>query len=176
MTNDPEDVRWKWSREHGDVSRFYRRSAAVNSASTPRTNPHMRELHEQLNTLTLLIIDISRQQPATIQIAAIPMIPMTTSPPAHISRCIWCHSQDHSLRSECTLFAESMKSGNIRINEIGPVVLTSTGMEIPPAFGRDGMRHFYDLVCPPVSADVHLVTYDNGARINNLSGTFITMT
>jgi hypothetical protein len=65
-----------------------------------------------------------------------------------VSRCIWCHSPDHSRRSECMLFSEALKSGNIQINEIGHVVLSSTGAEFPPAFGRGGMKLLYDAIFP----------------------------
>jgi hypothetical protein len=41
-----------------------------------------------------------------------------------------------------------MKTGNIRINEYGRVVFSSNGTEIPPAFGRGGMKLLYDTVCP----------------------------
>jgi hypothetical protein len=42
----------------------------------------------------------------------------------------------------------AMKSGNIRINEVGHVVLSSTGAEFPPAFGHGGMKSVYDVFYP----------------------------
>jgi hypothetical protein len=85
--------------------------------------------------------------PAPTTITAIPTSSSRRIP--RVSRCIWCDSPDHSRRSVCVLFAEALKSGNIRINEVGYVVLSSTGAEFPPAFGRGGMKRFYDAVCPP---------------------------
>jgi hypothetical protein len=89
--------------------------------------------------------------PPAVPFATIATIPTSSSICCvpRVSRCIWCDSPDHSRRSECTLFAEALKSGNIRINEVGHVVLSSTGAEFPPAFGHGGMKLLYDAVWPP---------------------------
>jgi hypothetical protein len=88
--------------------------------------------------------------PAAASTATIPTIPTFISRRVpRVSRCIWCDSPHHSRHSECSLFIQAMKTGNIRINEVGYVVLSSTGAEFPPAFGRGGMKLLYDTVCPP---------------------------
>jgi hypothetical protein len=95
---------------------------------------------------------VSLNYPAPTSISApastaIPTIPTSSSRRTpRVSRCIWCDSKDHSRRSECALFIAAMKTGNIRINEYGRVVLSSTAAEIPPSFGRGGMKFTYDTV------------------------------
>jgi hypothetical protein len=60
------------------------------------------------------------------------------------------------------LFAEALKTRNIRINEVGHVVLSSTAAEIPPAFGRGGMKSVYDVLYPqlPSHGLLRLYAYD----------------
>jgi hypothetical protein len=70
-----------------------------------------------------------------------------------------------SIIPDCALFAEALKSGNIRVNEVGHVVLSSTGAEIPPAFGRGGMKLLYDTVYPSSSPShglLRLYNYNDG--------------
>jgi hypothetical protein len=71
-----------------------------------------------------------------------------------VSHCIWCDCPDHSCRSECRLFIHAMKTGNVRINEYGRVVLSSTGAVLPPAFGHGGMKSIYDVVYPPCQIQI----------------------
>lgn len=62
------------------------------------------------------------------------------------------------------LFAEALKSGNIKINENGRIAFTPSGVEIPPAFGRGGMRVMYDLIFSTMAsqAKVNTITFDDG--------------
>jgi hypothetical protein len=100
---------------------------------------------------------VSAPSTASSTAPALPAAPtvISTIPTFHpilrVSRCIWCDSPDHSRRSECSLFIHAMKSGNIRINKVGYVVLSSTGAELPPSFGRGGMKSVYDVFLPPTS-------------------------
>jgi hypothetical protein len=120
-------------------------SIAVNSPKPLPSDLAVKELVDQVNALSSLIRSIPANPP-TVPTATIPIL---ASHPDRVSRCIWCDSPDHSRRSDCTLFAEALETGNVRINEVGHVVLSSTGAEIPPAFGRGGMKLWYVTVCPP---------------------------
>jgi hypothetical protein len=103
-------------------------------------------------------------------IPAIPAIPIASSAPAiirpeRVPKCIWCDSREHSRRSDCVLFAEALKSENIKINENGRIAFASSGAEVPPAFGRGGMKAMYDLVFSTLAASqagVHTITFDDG--------------
>jgi hypothetical protein len=132
-------------------------STTVNSPKPPPSDPAFKELVNQVNALSSLI----RSTPANPQTVPTAMIPILASRPDHVSCCIWCDSPDHSNR---ILFAEALETGNIRINEVGHVVLSSTNAEIPPAFGRGGMKLLYDTVCPPPAPSrglLHMYAYDD---------------
>jgi hypothetical protein len=104
---------------------------------------------------------------APAPISAIPTIPASSSRRVpRVLRCIWCDSRDHTRRSECSLFIDAMKTGNIRINKYGRVAFSSTAAEIPPAFGRGGMKSMYDTVfpvksTPPSRGLLRFYTYDD---------------
>ena len=57
-------------------------------------------------------------------------------------------SRFHSRRSECSLFVDAMKTRNVRINEHGRVVLSSTDPEIPLAFSHGNMKFFCEVLYP----------------------------
>jgi len=127
-----------------------RRTLLTTAVSSPRPTPMdpIKELTEQLAALTLLIkSNLSEGKPtpsvstSTPQVSAAP-----TSRSDRTPRCIWCDSREHARRSDCTLFTEALNTGNIKINDHGRVAFTSTGAETPPAFGRGGMKSFYDVV------------------------------
>jgi len=135
-------------------------STAVNS---PRPDP-IKELTEQMAALTLLVK--SNLSGSNLMLSTPALAPVTSPNPRsdRTPRCIWCDSRDHSRRSDCTLFADTMKTGNIKINENGRVAF-STGGEIPTAFGRGGMKSIYDVVYPAPAqsqATVRAITFDDG--------------
>jgi hypothetical protein len=120
--------------------------STLSPAPTP-INVAVKELSEHVAALTSMIksshlfVDITAATPtpapapvptpAPVFVPApaptrIPRIPTFSSHRVpRVSRCISCDSPDHSRRSECPLLAEAPKSGNIRINEVGRVVLFS---------------------------------------------------
>jgi len=142
-------------------------TTAVGSLTPMPMDPAIQALTEQMAALTVLVksslSDGNLATSAPSPNLAAPA-PIAVTAPAHISRCIWCHSCDHSHRSDCALFIEALKIENVKINENGHVAFISTGTEIPPAFGRGGMKSLYDIVylaTASVQAAAHAITFDD---------------
>jgi len=146
-------------------------TTAVGSPTPVPMDPAIRALTEQMEALTLLVkSSLSGIKPvASVPSTASAPTPVAVPAPRsdRIPRCIWCDSREHSRRSDCALFMDALKTGNIKINENGRVAFTSTGAEIPPAFGRGGMKSLYDVVYPaaaaPTQAATRAITFDDGS-------------
>jgi hypothetical protein len=167
-----------YDREHtmrgslGPSSAISHTSTAVNSPKPTPIDPAVKELTDQLAALALIVKGMTSDKQGTTSTPAastVPAAPAAPPRPEQIPRCIWCDSRDHFRRSEYTLFGEAMKAGHIKINENNRIALTATNAEIPPAFGRGGMKMMYNLVHPPTSAtssqgNVRTITFDDGVR------------
>lgn len=144
-------------------------STAVNSPKPTPVDPAVKELTEQLAALALVVKGLTLEKQTTAITTS--ATPAAAPPrPKRIPRCIWCDSREHSRRSECNLFAEALKVGHIKINENNRIAFTSTNVEIPPAFGRGGMKMMYELVHPPASVaspqgNVRTITFDDGGEM-----------
>jgi hypothetical protein len=141
-------------------------SAISQSSDTPAVTSPKPAINIAASPTTPNSIPIVPTAPASASAPApaIATIPTSSSRLVlRVSRCIWCDSPDHSRRSDCALFAEALKTRNIRINEVGHVVLSSTAAEIPPAFGRGGMKSVYDVLYPqlPSHGLLRLYAYDD---------------
>ena len=144
-------------------------TTAVGSPTPVPMDPAIQALTEQMAALTLLVKsslssgNLATSAPTTNLPAP---TPIAVTVPARNPHCIWCDSREHSRRSDCTLFIEALTTGNVKINENGRVAFTSTGAEIPPAFGCGGMKSLYDVVYPaaaPVQAAARAITFDDGS-------------
>jgi hypothetical protein len=153
-------------------------SPATTAVASPALDP-VRELTEQLAALTLMVKALQPQ--STIDKSTTPNVPIpaSTSFPRGPRRCIWCDSTEH-LRKECPTFDTVFKSGGVGFNNQGRVILTSTGQELIPAYGRGGMKAFYEsqpqAPVPVRQVSVNAISFDDGfgssagTRITKLDG------
>ena len=98
-------------------------------------------------------------------------------------RCIYCDSLDHR-KGDCKLLTEDLRLQRVKLNEKGYIVNVATGEEIPPMYGRGGMKCIIDLSqpkAPPstptsVSADTNVIVFDDSAAYGSLGGSSIRVT
>jgi hypothetical protein len=138
-------------------------SPATTAVASPALDP-VRELTEQLAALTLMVKSLQStgiDKPATPGISA----PPAASFPRGPRRCIWCDSTEHMHR-ECPSFDTVFKSGGVAFNTQGRVILSATGQELIPAYGRGGMKAFYEsqqqAPVPVRQASVNAFSFDDG--------------
>jgi hypothetical protein len=124
-------------------------SPATTAVASPALDP-IRELTEQLAALALMVKSLSAaDSKSTVSSAPSIPAPPATSFPRGPRRCIWCDSTEH-MRKECASFDTAFKSGGVAFNNQGRVILAATGQELVPAYGRGGMKAFYESQQAPV--------------------------
>jgi hypothetical protein len=140
-------------------------SPATTAVPSPALDP-VRELTEQLAALTLMVKSLSSNDKPAVSSTPAPSI---SAPPSGFfprgpRRCIWCDSTEH-MRKECPSFDTAFKSGGIAFNNQGRVILTASGQELVPAYGRGGMKVFYESQQAPApvrQVSVNAISFDDG--------------
>src|SRR5437667_3443300 len=93
--------------------------------------------------------------------------------PARTPLCIFCDSTEHTNRTQCPDFAEALRKGRVYLNTQNRTVNAVTGQEIPPMFGRGGMK--IPLETPPaIPVQNNNITLDNLGHLGNQSSVHIT--
>jgi predicted aspartyl protease len=130
-------------------------STAAKSKSTPKTStpvvqpavdPAVAEITKQLAALTLLVQANVGATP--VSTPAPTLAPAQPYAAARTYRCMWCDSPDHR-KDRCGELTSVVQTGRVRFNEKGYVVNAATGEEIPPMFGRGGMKVLLPAVVQP---------------------------
>jgi hypothetical protein len=141
-------------------------SPATTAVPSPALDP-VRELTEQLAALTLMVKSLSSNDKPAVYSAPAPSIsvPPSGSFPRGPRRCIWCDSTEH-MRKECSSFDTAFKSGGVAFNNQGRVILAASGQELVPAYGRGGMKAFYESQLQqapiPIRVNVNAISFDDG--------------
>jgi len=115
-------------------------TSPVSSNPTPNSDLTIIELTKQLANLTLMVQATMNPQTAAAQSKPSPV--KTTD---RIYRCVWCDSASHSRKADCPDLGDAVKRGLVAINVKGRIVNTSTGEEIPPMYGKGGMKKIFEL-------------------------------
>lgn len=152
---------------------------------TPNSDPSVAELTKQIASLTLMMQ--AHMNPPNSSEQAKPMTARTTDLILH---CIWCDSTNHIHQPDCSELDEALKKGLVAINIRNRIINAITKEEIPPMFGRGGMKKVFEATTttpavavtnaitleeptygalgPEVSIHVTTFDFDNGTRTDKI--------
>src|SRR4030095_6102840 len=137
--------------------------------SSPPVSDPIAELTKQFSQLALLIkANMEGPKPVMTAPNAIP-----NAPPAHTPLCIFCDSTEHTRRTQCPDFAEALRKGLVYLNAQNRIVNAVTGQEIPPMFGKGGMKKLLENP-PAVVVQNNNITLDNLAHLGNKNSVHVT--
>jgi len=146
-------------------------SPTTTAVASPVLDP-MQALTEQFAALALMIKQALPTVPVPTMVpsVSVPVLPamsptdMSVPRPSRLSRCVWCDGTDH-MRRTCLSFIEAVNAGVVRLNDEGRIILVRTGVQLPTAFGRGGIKSLCEAFNPPPVArqsSVNTISYDDG--------------
>ena len=153
------------ARESGESESGTAMTSAKSNTKKPQQQPRIEndtivELSKQMAALALKIeanlIPASTPSPMSRPTAAAPTNSLF---PPRVPRCVWCDSTEH-LKSACGELTAVLGTGQIKFNDLGHLCNAVTGEEIPPKFGRGGMKSIWKPT-PVAATPVHSISVNH---------------